>query len=139
MTLDPRPLVLFFGIFAVVWLWQGYDVAFFVAYGMAAAMASVIAVTFLWLWRRRSTPLALGMALCKIGYATVFLWYAVHKIRGNPVWQFDHGVFLFFVATYFVGAAMHFAVMEVTMKKGPWFFILPVAVAAVILLVIASH
>ncbi|MBT0956477.1 hypothetical protein IV417_03690 [Alphaproteobacteria bacterium KMM 3653] len=62
------------------------------AYGGAAALAfglsvlavlgGLIALTFLWLFSQRATPLALGMALAWLGSGAV----AVMLITGGPLW-----------------------------------------------------
>ena len=41
----------------------GYQPTYQIAYGALTLMAAMISLTFLWLWARRATPLALGMSL----------------------------------------------------------------------------
>ncbi|MEO0945360.1 MAG: hypothetical protein AAFY06_11035, partial [Pseudomonadota bacterium] len=60
-----KPILLFLGINVVFWLSHqtyGYWPVYEVSYGAFSIMAAIIAGTFFWLWARRSTPLALGMA-----------------------------------------------------------------------------
>jgi hypothetical protein len=75
-------------------------------FAAVAAMAALIAATFLWLWWVRATPLALGMALSWSGVALV----AADRAAGA-------GAVLPLVALPFlgVGAALHFAVMRRSM------------------------
>ena len=75
-------------------------------FAAVAAMAALIAATFLWLWWVRATPLALGMALSWSGVALVLAGLAM-----------DAGAALPLLALPFlgVGAALHFAVMRRSM------------------------
>lgn len=128
------PLVLFVAIFLAVSLRFGDDASFAVAYGMVAAMALVISVSFFWLWYNRATPLALGMALCKLGSATLLAWYALYRVLDKAPVMIDHKALTVFIGLYFVGAAHHFAVMQRTMRANLAVFVLPVILTVFLLI-----
>lgn len=90
-------------------------------FAAVAAMAALIAATFLWLWWVRATPLALGMALSWSGVALV----AADRAAGG-------GAALPLVALPFlgVGAALHFAVMRRSMGLPRGMALLPAGLAA---------
>ena len=56
----------------------GYQPTYQIAYGALTLMAAMISLTFLWLWARRATPLALGMSLSWAGASSVMGWWWVH-------------------------------------------------------------
>ncbi len=130
------PLLVFVAIFAAVSAGFGHDTSFAIAYGMVAAMAFVISVSFFWLWYHRATPLALGMALCKLGSATMLAWYAVYRVLDRAPIMIDHEVLGLFIGLYFVGAAHHFAVIQKTVRINVFMFIAPV-IAAIALLIVS--
>jgi hypothetical protein len=90
-------------------------------FAAVAAMAALIAATFLWLWWVRATPLALGMALSWAGVALV----AADRAAGA-------GAALPLVALPFlgVGAALHFAVMRRSMGLPRGTALLPAGLVA---------
>lgn len=81
------------------------------AHGATALMALVIAGTFLWLWARRATPLALGMALSWAGAGLMLGWWWAYGLLGRPEAMAANPVFLNFLALYAVGAMLHFMVI----------------------------
>jgi hypothetical protein len=72
-------------------------------FAAVAAMAGLIAATFLWLWWVRATPLALGMALSWAGVALV-------AAVSGPTLP------LAALPLLTVGAVLHFAVMRRSMN-----------------------
>lgn len=89
----------------------GYAIAYRIAYGAFTILAVVIALTFFWLWAKRSTPLALGMAFSWTGAATVMGWWWIFKIFGEPGWMEENSYLFVFLSLYFVGAMMHLEVI----------------------------
>jgi hypothetical protein len=81
------------------------------AQGATALMALVIAGTFLWLWVRRATPLALGMALSWAGAGLMLGWWWAYGVLGRPQAMALSPVMLNFLALYVVGAMLHFMVI----------------------------
>jgi hypothetical protein len=132
------PLALFLAILLSISMEFGTDASFAVGYGMVAAMAFVISLSFFWLWYHRSTPLALGMAFCKLGSATLLAWYAMQRALGAPPSMIDHESLKLFIGLYFVGAAHHFAVMQRTMKTSLALFVAPVVVAVALIVALMS-
>ena len=132
------PLLLFVGIFVSINMEFGPDISFAVAYGMVAAMAFVISISFFWLWHQRATPLALGMALCKLGSALILAWYALYRVLNRSPVMIDHEVLKLFIGFYFVGAAHHFAVMQRTMRTSLTVFVLPVVLTVALLVLLLA-
>lgn len=132
------PLLLFVGIFVMINIEFGPDASFAIAYGMVAAMAFVISVSFFWLWRQRATPLALGMALCKLGSALILAWYAFYRVLDQSPVMIDHEVLKVFIGFYFVGAAHHFAVMQRTMRTSLTVFVMPVIIVVAFLVALLA-
>ena len=110
----------------------GWPMAYAVAYGAVVLMAAMIAATFLWLWVKRATPLALGMAFSWAGTASVLGWWWVWRTAGQPEAMDQNAALFGFVALYLVGATLHFHVIERSMDLRPGTFAVPV-VGAVLL------
>lgn len=109
-----RPTFLLLGIMGVFELAHqafGYTVVYRVGYGAFAILALIIALSFLWLWWQRSTPLALGMAFGWAGAASVIAWWWVFNLLDKPDWIRDSSLLFVFLSVYFVGALMHLEVI----------------------------
>lgn len=127
-------LLLFTATLAALWLLQaamGFRVAAQLAYAGLTALALAIAGTFLWLWRERATPLALGMAFSWAGAASVTGWWSWARTLDHGEWMRGHPALFFCLALYMTGAILHFAVigrsLDRTARDG---LILGTAVAA---------
>ncbi len=129
------PLIVFVTVFVVMSHQFGHDTSFAIAYGMVASMALVISVSFFWLWYNRATPLALGMALCKLGSATLLAWYAIYRALDRTPIMNNHEVMGLFIGLYFVGAAHHFAVIRKSVGINAFMITAPV-IAAIVLLIL---
>ena len=62
----------------------GHEAVYRLAYGALTLMAAMISLTFLWLWARRATPLALGMSFSWAGAASVLGWWWVYRLLDQP-------------------------------------------------------
>lgn len=89
----------------------GYTTIYLIAYGAFSLMAAFMSLTFLWLWRRRATPLALGMAFSWGGAAMVMGWWWLLNLAEIPEWMLQNPVLLDFLSIYFVGVVLHFQVI----------------------------
>lgn len=89
----------------------GFETAYLVGYGSFALMAALISATFLWLWFRRATPLALGMAFGWAGAASVIGWWWVYRLTGRAVWMEENPLLFACLSLYFVGALLHLQVI----------------------------
>lgn len=94
----------------------GHAVFHAIAFGSISVMAAMISLTFLWLWARRETPLALGMSFSWAGTASVLGWWWVHESTGSPDVAIANALLLVFAALHFVGAILHFSVIQRTMS-----------------------
>jgi hypothetical protein len=97
------------------------------AFGAVAAMAGLIALTFLWLWWVRATPLALGMALSWAGSALVAGWIWAAML--NDGLQEGGAVLFAALPLLLAGALLHFDVMRSSMGFRRGAVVLPVMVA----------
>ncbi len=111
-----------------VQLWLGPATAQALGFCLVALMAAMIAATFLWLWRRRATPLALGMAFSWCGTATILTWFWIDRMVGRPQWMADTAIVLVCLAFYVTGAVHHFAVIRRSMGVSSLVFIVPLLV-----------
>ncbi|MGR3513686.1 MAG: hypothetical protein ACU0GG_13065 [Paracoccaceae bacterium] len=89
----------------------GYQGTYRIGYGAFSLLALVIALTFLWLWRQRATPLALGMVFSWTGAAGVMAWWWLFSILKAPVWMQDNPILFVFLALYLTGAVLHLEVI----------------------------
>lgn len=105
-------------VFAGIDLILGHAVFHTIAFGSISVMAAMISATFLWLWVRRETPLALGMSFSWAGTASVLGWWWVHESTGSPNVAIANALLLVFAALHFVGAILHFAVIQRTIPLG---------------------
>lgn len=103
----------------------GYEKTYAIAYGMITVMAVVISGTFFWLWRRRATPLALGMSFSWAGAASVLGWWWLYQVLHQPAFMVKHAGLFTFLAIYSAGAVMHVIVMHRSMGLNVWLVILP--------------
>lgn len=107
-----RVLALWLGValaFAASEAQFGYWPVYQVGYGAFSLMAAMISLTFLWLWAKRETPLALGMSMSWAGAASVMGWWWVFNVLNQPAAMVESQALFFLLAVYFVGALLHFA------------------------------
>ena len=104
----------------------GYQIVYEIAYGGFTLMAAIVSLTFLWLWAHRATPLAMGMAFSWAGAASVMGWWWVFNVLNQPPAMRENGLLFLFLAIYFVGALLHFAVSERSLGYRRYTYILPV-------------
>lgn len=104
----------------------GYQAAYAISYGAIALMALGISGTFMWLYVRRTTPLALGMSFSWAGAASVMGWWWLYNVFGKPHMMNDNTLLLVFVSLYFVGAVLHFGVIAKSLNLPRSALILPV-------------
>ncbi len=106
------------GLFALHFTF-GFRLAAEVAYGALALLGAAISVTFLWLWRERATPLALGMAFSWGGTATAAGWWWFARGLDDPAWLRAHPALFACLALFLTGAILHFAVIGRSLQ-GAW-------------------
>lgn len=104
----------------------GYATAYAISYGAVTLMAAAIAVTFLWLWFERTTPLALGMSMSWAGAASVMGWWWLFAMFDRPDGMVENEMLLIFVSLYSVGAILHFGVIGASMHLPRRVFLVPV-------------
>lgn len=107
----------------------GYEAAYRIGYGAFTLMAAMVSLTFLWLWMKRATPLAMGMAFGWAGAASVMGWWWVYNLLDGPVAMTNSAALFLCLSVYFVGAVLHFSVIgrSLGLAKGLW--AVPVGVA----------
>ena len=130
-----RPFVLLAGVclaFLVMNETFGYETSYRIGYGAFALMAAMISLTFLWLWARRATPLAMGMSFGWAGAASVMGWWWSFNVLHQPEWMTHNPVLLMFLAVYYVGAMMHFQVIGRSFGHRERAFLLPVIASLVV-------
>jgi hypothetical protein len=116
--------------------WLGYGAAYEIGYGALALMGAMIAATFLWLWYERTTPLALGMAFSWAGAASVMGWWWIFNLLDRPRVMVGSEVLFAFLSLYFVGAVLHFSVMQRSLGLHGMMFALPLLGATLLSAVI---
>ena len=89
----------------------GYDRSYAIGYGAFTLMAVLVSATFLWLWVKRATPLAMGMFFGWAGAAGVMGWWWSFNLLGHPVWMVANPELFLLLSAYFVGAVLHFKVI----------------------------
>jgi len=104
----------------------GYRAAYAVSYGAIAMMGATISLTFLWLWWKRTTPLALGMSLSWAGAASVMGWWWLYSVLGGPDGMDQSVALLMFVSLYCVGAILHFGVIQRSLDLPRTAYLVPV-------------
>lgn len=116
----------------------GFRAIYRSAYGAIVLMAAMIAATFLWLWLKRATPLALGMVASWSGGACVMGWWWCFSLLGRPPAMAEHPALFAGVALYLIGAAMHFSVIGGSLgwPRLAWF--VPVGLAIVVSVALAA-
>ena len=125
-------LVALVGLFEICHVILGYDLVYAVGYGTFAVLALVISVTFLWLWTKRSTPLALGMAFSWFGAAGVMSWWWLFNVLDAPNWMQDSPVLFVFLSIYLVGAILHLEVIGRSFALTSRMAYAPVLIAAAV-------
>ena len=103
--------VVLFAILCIVRYAGDADGTYRLAYGTLGLMSGAIALTFLWLWRTRATPLASGMVLSWAGGGATLGWWWSFTLLGEPEWMTVHPAPLAIASLCLVGACLHFAVI----------------------------
>ena len=109
-----QPLILLAGVclvFLTLNVTVDYRTTYQIGYGAFTLMAAMISLTFLWLWMRRATPLAMGMFYGWAGAASVMGWWWVYHLLHQPSVMEDSPVLFALLSVYFVGAVLHFQVI----------------------------
>jgi hypothetical protein len=109
-----RPILLLCaiaGLFLATHVVFGFATAYLVGYGAFALMAAVISATYFWLWSRRATPLALGMAFGWAGAASLIGWRWVFELTDRSDWMTENPLLFLCLSLYFVGALLHLQVI----------------------------
>ena len=136
-----QPLLLFFVCivcFAVARAYFGYQFVYQVGYGAFSFLAATIALTFLWLWLKRSTPLALGMAFGWCGAASVMAWWWLFNLLDRPEEMVENSALFLFLSVYFVGAILHLEVIGRSFGISRRLAMLPVAMALFLSVLVAT-
>ena len=115
--------------FGVVHAALGYEATYQIGYGALTLMAALISATFLMLFLTRSTPLALGMAFSWGGASSVLGWWWFYNLLNKPSLMYENEVLFGFLSLYFVGALLHFMVMQKSFGFPKGAFLLPVAIS----------
>ncbi len=110
----------------------GYQAAYEIGYGALSFMAILIAMTFTWLWHARATPLALGMAFSWFGAASVMGWWWLYNVLDGPTVMVRNEMLFVFLSLYFVGAGLHFSVVQRSFGLRPWVFAAPIVGSTVL-------
>ena len=131
------PLIGAAALFAALTLLQevgGITRSFRLAHATLGILSLCIALTFLWLWRVRATPLASGMVLSWAGGGGLIGWWWSYALLGRPDWMLGHPTILAMVSLCLVGACLHFAVIGTCFgwRRGAWILIPVGAVTAAI-------
>lgn len=135
-----KPILLLGAIIAVFEFGNvifGYQLIYKIGYGAFSILALVIAVTFLWLWFQRSTPLALGMAFGWGGASGVMAWWWIFNVLSKPDWMQDNPVLFLCLSFSLVGAILHFDVIGRSFALSRLATFAPIAVASLISVLVA--
>lgn len=104
----------------------GYRTSYQIGYGAFTLMAAMISLTFLWLWARRATPLAMGMSFGWAGAASVMGWWWSYNVLHQPEWMNGNPSLFVFLSVYFVGAVLHFQVIARSFGARGRAFLIPI-------------
>lgn len=117
----------------------GWETTYLIGYGAVAQLALVISATFLWLWARRATPLALGMACGWAGAGSLVGWWWIYSLWGQPAWMATSVWVFVWLGLYLTGATLHLVVIRESFPeaRGVWWPIAAVAVLVSALLAFA--
>ena len=128
-------LALWFAValaFAVSDATFGYWPVHRVGHGVFSLMAAMISLTFLWLWAKRETPLALGMSMSWAGAASVMGWWWVFNVLSRPAVLVESQALFLILAICFVGAILHFAAIMRTFDFCVPGYLAPVCLSLVV-------
>ena len=111
-----RSILLFLSIYVLLTTTHrtaGFEMAYDIGYSAISLTALVISITFLWLWRVRATPMALGMALSWAGcFGLVGFWWVFSQIGRNPSALLELDILFLFIALYLAGGILHLRVIS---------------------------
>ena len=114
-------------IFLVLNQTLDYGMSYQIGYGAFTLMAAMISLTFLWLWARRATPLAMGMFFGWAGAASIMGWWWLFHVLHQPAWMEENPVLFGLLSVYFVGAVLHFQVIARSFGLPEGMFVWPIA------------
>lgn len=135
-----KPLLLLLGLvltFGLAGLVLEYDTVFRVGYGTFTFLAVVISGTFFWLWAKRSTPLALGMAFGWAGAAGLMAWRLFKNLLSWPDWMHQNPLLFVFLSIYLVGAILHLEVIGRSFGLSRNMTFAPIAGAVLLSIIVA--
>ena len=89
----------------------------------------MVSLTFLWLWARRATPLAMGMFFGWAGAAAIMGWWWSYNLFGHPDRMADNPALFILLSIYFVGAILHFKVIATSFGVKGRSYLVPVALS----------
>ncbi len=129
-------------VFCVFCFWLadtlfGFATVYLVGYGAFSFLAAIISLTFFWLWFRRSTPLALGMAIGWLGAASIMAWWWLFNLFRQPEVMVENSILFLFLSIYFVGAVLHLEVIGRSFGLSKRLALTPVALSLVLSLAMA--
>lgn len=106
----------------VIYAALGYEAAYEISYGAFTLMAAMVSLTFLWLWKQRATPLAVGMSFGWAGAASVMGWWWIYNLLDTPAFMRENVALFLCLSVYFVGAVLHFSVIgrSLGLARGLW-------------------
>lgn len=107
----------------------GYQAIFQIGFGAITLMGLMIALTFLWLYLQRATPLALGMAYSWCGASLVLGWWWIYALLGAPEAMTASALHFAPLAVYLSGAVLHFSVIHRSFGLHGAAFLAPVLLA----------
>ncbi len=104
----------------------GFRLAAALGFAAVTVIAAINAMTFLWLWWARTTPLALGMTCSWLGQSTLSIWWFFTMPPAAASWMEGSVLLFLLVSLYVVGGAFHIAVMQRSMELHRTVLALPI-------------
>ncbi len=116
----------------------GVEVAAALGFGTVMVIGAINALTFLWLWWARTTPLALGMSCSWMGQTALSIWWEWSMpTRSRRLGRGQRARIPAPVALR-RGGALHIAVMQRSMDLGRVFLLWPILAIFVVAAVTAT-
>jgi hypothetical protein len=107
----------------------GFRVTTAIGFGVTIVTGSINALTFLWLWWTRATPLALGMTISWLGQASFSGWWYLFSTTAKLDWLSGSALIYFLLSLKIVGGGLHIVVMQRSMELRRVFLVWPVLAA----------
>lgn len=100
--------------------WNSYKLAYLATYGIVAVWSCLIFGTFMYLYIKRCSSIALAMSLTWFGTMGLLGWWWAYQVLGRPIQMTNNPVLFVGLSFHMVGAWLHFKAFQEFSDSSLW-------------------